>query len=142
MTIPTVETHVLTNCGCVREDFVMHKLPYAIWGNDYLVYWNEGQNAAYYSTLHKQFCSLDGCRGYNLKFVEKPKDTPWTAKDAVKYLGHVFLNPGATHGCTICKIDSNGIYDKVGYFHTYDYLMKYKAFMMVDGVRVDCYNKG
>lgn len=131
MSLPTVETHVLVTELGSYDNFVVYKLPHFIWGYDYLVFWRNGGNAAYFNSKNHLFGNLAGGHCTNVKFEEKPKDTPWTPEDAVKHLGEVVYEPNGSLGGSfvIDKVSSDKVYGKFSINMTYDQMMVRKCYI-------------
>jgi hypothetical protein len=137
----SVETHEFVINGVVT-DFVAQELLSPIWGNDYLIFWNEG-HAYYLNSKDNSLCGLCGdsvpCR-YQMKL--KPQDKPWTATDAVKYLGmYLHRENHATVGKIEC-VSMLGVNLSYGGFKLYKTLQMEKMYVSLDYVgNVTAYHK-
>jgi hypothetical protein len=137
MTI-SMQTHEFVINGVVTN-FVAQKLLSPIWGNDYLIFWNEG-HAYYLNSKDNSLCGLCGdyapC-SYQMRL--KPQDKPWAPEEAAKYLGGGVYQGTAYLG-TFSKVTLDGIESTYGNW-SYQEMMTRKVTINYCGKPIPAYNK-
>jgi hypothetical protein len=137
----SMETHQLVVNGHV-EEFQAQKLMQPIWGNDYLIYYYSG-HACYYDSQMNCVSDLLGDHiNERVQVRVKPQDKPWTATDAVKYLGmYLHRENHATVGKIEC-VSMLGVNLSYGGFKLYKTLQMEKMYVSLDYVgNVTAYHK-
>jgi hypothetical protein len=137
----TNETHDLIRMGSV-EPFTIQKLEYKLYECDYVIFFHKKRDGyVLYNSQANCFNYLDGSRTDNYFFKEKPKDEPWTHKDAIEYLGHSVRDANGIHVFRIFAVSEDGVYDASLAFYDYSYLLTKKWTIACTEHMVPAYNK-
>lgn len=137
------ETHIFRVDNVVIDNVIYYKLPYTIWGCNYLVFWNNGTYSCYYDSEYNQFVYLCGDLTTAYSITEKPKDKPWTAEDAVKHLDKELYGSNGTYLFSIGKISSTHVFAQSSEMKiSYEDMLKYHCTVgWNDPTKIPAYNK-